>query len=385
MAGVIDASVSRANRPVARVRPARISQVLGMAVSAGRVREILAGLGAEVVGSDDQLEVTAPVGRRDLKIEVDYIEEVARIEGYDKIPCDTSFGLRVAVDNPEDLVREEARATLAGLGGYEVLTWSFAEATTPNRVSYWTTGEPIPLRDPQGNVDRTLRESLAPRLLEVLQTNENYKEALRPVFEIAHLYRRDGKAYGEKTVLGIAAPGDPLGVKGLLETTLSRLGIAFELVPAALPFLEAGTAAEVKIGGAAVGYLGQATSGLAELRAPASVAEVDFEAVVKAARLTRPYKDFNRQPPVDRDLAVVLGDAVTWKQVEEAVRAAAPPTLESVRFLNEYRGKGIEPGFKSWAFSMVFRSDRTLTGPEVDQAVKTILKSLEASFQAKQR
>ena len=385
MAGVIDASVSRANRPVARVRPARISQVLGMTVSAGRVREILAGLGADVVGSDEQLEVTAPVGRRDLKIEVDYIEEVARIEGYDKIPCDTSFGLRVAVDNPEDLVREEARATLAGLGGYEVLTWSFAETTTPNRVSYWTTGAPIPLRDPQGNVDRTLRESLAPRLLEVLQTNENYKEALRPVFEIAHLYRRDGKAYGEKTVLGIAAPGDPLDVKGLLETTLARLGIAFELVPASLPFLEAGTAAEVKVGGASVGYLGQATAGLAELRAPASVAEVDFEAIVKAARLTRPYKDFNRQPSVDRDLAVVLPDAVTWKQVEAAVRAAAPPTLESVRFLNEYRGKGIDPGFKSWAFTMVFRSDRTLTGPEVDQAVKTILKALETSFQAKQR
>jgi phenylalanyl-tRNA synthetase beta chain len=100
MKGVIDVSVPRPARPVAKVRPARIAQVLGMAVSAARVREILMGLGAQVAGSDDQLEVTSPVGRRDLKIEVDYIEEVARIEGYDKIPCDTSFGLRVAVDNP---------------------------------------------------------------------------------------------------------------------------------------------------------------------------------------------------------------------------------------------------------------------------------------------
>src|SRR6185436_8559168 len=170
---------------------------------------------------------------------------VARIEGYDKIPCDTNFGLRVAVDNPEDLVREAARDALVSLGAYEALTWSFAEANTPNRVSFWTTGAPIPLRDPQGNVDRTLRESLAPRLLEVLQTNESYKEPLRPVFEIAHLYRRDGKSYGEKNVLGIAAPGDPLGVKGLLETALGRLGIPLELAPAALPFLEAGTGAEV--------------------------------------------------------------------------------------------------------------------------------------------
>ena len=86
-----------------------------------------------------------------------------------------------------------------------------------------------------------------PRLLEVLQTNENYKEALRPVFEIAHLYRREGKAYGEKTVLAIAAPGDPLGVKGILETTLARLAIPLDLAPVSLPFLEAGTAAEVRM------------------------------------------------------------------------------------------------------------------------------------------
>jgi phenylalanyl-tRNA synthetase beta chain len=383
--GVIDVSVPRPVRPVAKVRPARISAVLGLSVAPARVREILAGLGAQVAGSDAELEVTSPVGRRDLKIEVDYIEEVARIEGYDKIPCDTSFGLRVAIDNVEDLVREAARTTMTGLGAYECLTWSFAEAATPNRVSFWTDGAPIPLRDPQGAVDRTLRESLVPRLLEVLQTNESYKEALRPVFEIAHLYRREGKAYGEKNVLAIAAPGDPLGVKGLVKTVLDQLGIALDLQPAALGFLEPGTAAEIRIGGAVAGYLGQAGAALSGLRSPASVAEIDFDAVIKAAKLTRPYKDFNRQPPVDRDLAVVLADAVTWKQVETAVRAAAPPTLESVGFLSEYKGKGIDPGQKSWAISMVFRGDRTLTGPEVDAAVEAIFKALERDLKARRR
>ena len=384
--GVIDLSAPRPARPVAKVRPARIAQVLGMAVAPPRVREILTGLGAQVTGSDAELEVTAPVGRRDLRIEVDYIEEVARIEGYDKIPCDTSFGLRVAVDNPEDLVREVVRTTLSGLGGYECLTWSFAEANTPNRVSFWTPGAPIPLRDPQGAVDRTLRESLAPRLLEVLETNESYKEALRPVYEIAHLYRREGSAYGEKNVLAIAAPGDPLSVKGLVETVLDRLSIPLDLRPAPLGFLEAGTAAEIRIGGAVAGYLGQAAAPLSGLRSPASVAEIDFDRIVAAATLTHPYKDFNRQPPVDRDLAVVLADATTWKQVELAVRAAAPPFLESVRFLNEYKGKGIEPGHKSWAFSMVFRApDRTLTGPEVDAVVQSILKALERGLKARLR
>jgi len=384
--GVIDVSAPRPLRPVAKVRPARISQVLGLSVAPARVREILGGLGAEVTGTDAELAVTSPVGRRDLKIEVDYIEEVARIEGYDKIPCDTSFGLRVAIDNPEDLVRDVVKTILSGLGGYECLTWSFAEAGTPNRVSFWTDGAPLPLRDPLGAVDRTLRESLVPRLLEVLQTNENYKEALRPVYEIAHLYRREGKAYGEKNVLAIAAPGDPLDVKGLLQSVFDRLGVALDLQPAALPFLEPGTSAEIRIGGAVVGYLGKAGAALSGLRSPASVTEVDFDAVVRAATLTRPYKDFNRQPPVDRDLAVVLADGVTWKQVETAVRAAAPPTLESVRFLNEYKGKGIDAGHKSWAISMVFRApDRTLTGPEVDASVQAILKALERDLKARLR
>jgi len=81
---------------------------------------------------------------------------------------------------------------------------------------------------------------------------------------------------------------------------------------------------------------------------------------------------------VVRDLSVVLAEEVAWKDVEEAVRSAAPPTLESVRFLSEYRGRPIPPGRKGWAFSMLFRApDRTLTRQEAEDAVRAILGSLE--------
>jgi phenylalanyl-tRNA synthetase beta chain len=379
MEGVVDVSVPRPARAVARVRPARVSKVLGMAVPAARVREILAGLGAEVKGSDDALEVTSPSNRRDLKIEVDYIEEVARIEGYDRIPADTGFGLAVAMDRPEDLVAEEIRATLAGLGAYEALTWSFAPAGAPNRVPFWTEDALLPLRDPQGAVDRTLRSSLAPGLLEVLATNEGYKEALRPVFEISRVYYKAGKDYADRTVLGLAAPGDPLVAKGLVETVAARLGLKIEVVPAAFPWLEAG--AELRLGGKRIGYLGTAGPGLSGLRSPAAIAELDFDALVPGARLVRKAADFNRQPPVERDLNVVLPESATWAAVESAVRAAAPPTLEATAFLNEYRGKGIEAGRKSWAFSMRFRApDRTLTAAEVDASVKGILEALASTL-----
>jgi phenylalanyl-tRNA synthetase beta chain len=381
--GVVDVSVPPPPRPSAAVRPARVGAVLGLELPAARLRQILSGLGCEV---SPDFQVRPPAGRRDLRIEADYIEEVARIEGYDKVPCDTRFEQRVAVDNPEDLVREETRSTLAGLGAYEVLTWSFAEAATPNRASFWTEGPLIPLRDPAGQVDRTLRESLAPGLLEVLRTNESYKEDLRPVFEIAHVYFREGKGYGEKVVLGVAAPGGPLRVKGLLETLFMRLGLKLEVGTRGFGFLAEGTSGEILLENRAIGYLGQPGKGLPALREKVSVAEVDFEALVGSARLVRPYREFNRQPPVERDLSVVLSEGTAWRDVEAAVRSAAPPTLESMRFLSEYRGKGIEAGHKGWAFSMRFRApDRTLAGDEIESAVQAVLKALEGRLKARLR
>ena len=384
--GVVDVKVAPPPAAVARVRPARVAKVLGMEVSPARVREILGGLGCAVAGTDEALDVTSPPGRRDLHLEVDYIEEVARIEGYDKIPCDTGFGLRVAEDNAEDLVREEARTALTGLGAFEVLTWSFAEAATPNRVNYWTDGAPIPLRDPDGKVDRTLRESLAPGLLTVLRTNEAYREELCPIFEMARIYRKTGEGYGEKSILGIAAPGDPLGVKGLVETALGRLGVEFEIVPAPMGFLQPGRSAEIRSGGQAIGWLGAPAEALQGPLAEVGVAEIDFEAVVAGARLTSPYRDFNRQPPVSRDLSVLLDEGTAWKDVEAAVRGAAPATLESVRFLSEYRGKQVEKGRKAVAFTMVFRApDRTLTGEEGEAAVKSVMGELERALGARLR
>jgi phenylalanyl-tRNA synthetase beta chain len=290
------------------------------------------------------------------------------------------------VDNPEDLVREVVRSALAGLGGYEVLTWSFAEAGTPNRVSFWTDQPLLPLRDPQGGVDRLLRESLAPRLLEALATNEAYKERLLPVFEIARLYRKEGRGYGEKTVLAVAAPGGPLEVKGLLEAVFRRLGTPFDLVPKAFPFLEAGSSAEIYVNGTCAGYLGVPGASLERPRAKAAIAEVDFDALVKGAKLLPAFREFNRQPPVERDLSLVLEDSATWARVERIVRASAPPSLESVRFESEYRGTGIPPGHKGWAFSMVFRAvDRTLAGPEIESAVQAVLNALQRDLGARLR
>lgn len=384
--GAVDVSAPRPVRPAARVRPSRVAKVLAMDLPPGRVRAILEGLGCAVSGGGDELQAAPPPGRRDLRIEADYIEEVARIEGYDRVPCDTRFAQRVAVDNPEDRVRDEARASLVGQGAFEVLTWSFSEAGATNRVSFWTPEALIPLRDPQGQVFRTLRESLAPGLLEVLRTNESYKEELRPVFEIARVYRREGGGYGERAVLGVATPGDPLRAKGLLAALFGRLGIGFEVAPKPFAFLEPGTGGEVRAEGAPVGYLGAPGPGLADLRARVAVAEVDFEALVRAARLVRPYRDFNRQPSVQRDLNVVVAEEVSWREIERGIRAGAPPTVEGVSYVDTFRGPQIGKGVKAVTLRVVFRApDRTLTAEEVERAMKAFLEALQRNLGARPR
>jgi phenylalanyl-tRNA synthetase beta chain len=200
---------------------------------------------------------------------------------------------------------------------------------------------------------------------------------------MAQVYLKDAKGYGERTVLGLAVPGDPLAAKGLIETLAGRLGLALEIVPADFPFLEPGTGAELRLAGARIGYLGSAASAL---RTKASTAELDVQALVDAARLVRPYRDFPRQPPVERDLSLVLPDGVSWRQVETQVLAAAPATLETVRFLSEYRGQGIPAGHKGWAFSMTYRApDRTLTGAEVEAAVQAVVQALDVGLGARRR
>ncbi len=344
--GAVDVAPEAPQLRTIAFRPARVARVLGLDFPESRIREILDRLGCRRQGE----ALIPPARRRDLKSEIDLIEEIARVEGYDRVPSDTNLGTRVVTDRREDLVREEIRTALTSMGCFEALTWSFSEV----RDDRWAAGEPVALRDPAGQVYRRLRKSLGAALVEVLRTNESYKEPLAPVFEIAKVYFEHGEDFGERTLLGIATPEGYQHLKGLVERTLGRVGLGLRDVTAHL--------------------------------SEAGVAEIDFEEVVAKARLERSFRDFSRKPLVARDLAVVLDDAVSWSDLESCVRAAAPSNLERLDFFDVYRGKPVPPGRKSVAFSMTFRApDRTLTGEEVDGAVRRIVEAITAKLRGQLR
>ncbi len=349
LSGVVD--VSRPAPEIAPIsfRPERVSRVLGMEISAVRIEEILKGIGCEKDGSG---AILPPANRRDLREEVDLIEEVVRVEGYDRVPSDTALQTRVVKDQPIDLVRQEVRSILMGTGCFEVVTWSFqGKKYSSLEEGVWSKEGPLGLRDPEGNVDRVLRKSIRPSLVEVLETNQNYKEELAPVFELATVYYHQKGSFGEKKVLGLATPYGYADLKGRMEQLLSHLGVSARQVSLRMDVVQ--EVPEVAVG------------------------ELDFEALVSEASLARKFTDFSRTPPVKRDLAIVLKEEVSWEQVETTIRETGSEMLGEIEFIDLYRGKPVPSGCKSLALRMTFQaSGRTLTSEEVEKAVSAVVKAL---------
>ncbi len=349
LSGVVDVSRPAPEISPISFRPERVSRVLGMEISPTRIDEILKGIGCEKDGSG---AILPPANRRDLREEVDLIEEVVRVEGYDQVPSDTALQTRVVKDQPIDLVRQEVRSILLGTGCFEVVTWSFEGKKYPSlEEGVWSKEGPLGLRDPEGNVDRVLRKSIRPSLVEVLETNQNYKEELVPIFELATVYFHEKESFGEKKVLGLATPYGYADLKGRMEQILAHLGVSATQVSLRMEVVS--EVPEVAVG------------------------ELDFEALVSAASLGRKFTDFSRTPPVKRDLAIVLKEEVSWEQVEATIRKTGSEMLGEIEFIDLYRGKPVPTGHKSLALRMTFQaSGRTLTSEEVEKSVSAVVKAL---------
>lgn len=375
------------------LRTARVGRVLGMEVPAARLRQILEGLGCRIERSDSAaFAVRPPSARRDLKDEIDLIEEIARIEGYDKVPTDLGLPVRVVTHHPSEWVRDEIRKTLSASGAFEVLTSAFEDVHAGASPVPWQPEAPIVLRNPDGHPVFTLRTSLARALLTVLRTNEGSKEPLRPVFELSKCYRpcppagphddadlgADRAPFDERMVLAVAAPGGYSEARALVERVLSRLQVPHRI----------DREGRVASGGRELGHVAVLPELLAAvgLQARAAVAELRFDELVRLALPVRKVRVHSVHPAVERDLSLVFEEKVPWGDVEAAARAAGGPHLASVDMFDIFRDKRIGEGRKSVAFRLRFLApDRTLTGPEVDGAVSAVREALKSRLGALER
>ena len=393
-AGVIDVWPGRKETRRVSVRVPQIEKVLGTPVPAPRVKEILDHLQLPVVeASEAKVTVDVPSFRPDLEREIDLIEEIARVNGFDKIPTRTGMTICAADQARGDRLEDTVHEVLTASGFDEVLTVSFLPESLASQYSPWCSGPPLTTDNAVRKEECALRQSLIPHLCQVRKTNEDRSHLSVRLYEIASVYLREkaGGPNSEKRVLCFAHRGDFGESKGVLETLAERLRVPADTAFAScdVAFLESGTSAVWKAGEQVLGYLGKAPQGLVkqlDLREVPSLAEIDLDAVLGLASREMTFAELPRYPASDRDIAIVVDDNVAWEQITKTVDSANVPDVRAVEFFDLYRGKGLGEGKKSIAFRVVFQSaERTLTNEEVNAHRNTIVARLTEDLEAKLR
>lgn len=421
MAQVAGASVARGSLdfypvPVAPrrvdLRTERVNALLGTSLAAGEIAGYLQRLpGVEVAEEKPgEYTVTVPTYRRDLEQEVDLVEEVARLKGYEAIPPTLRPGFSAEPPRtPERLLEERVRRFLTGSGLFEVTTSSLVAR---DEWRGWRLPEgspllrPVELAAPLSEAQAVLRTSLLPSLGEVLRRNLSRRLTDVRVYEVGRAYHPGGEdelprephlvaglltgrvSGGEWW--GAERTADFFDAKGLVEALLSALGVVnHEFRPKVWPPFHPGRGAELLIDGEPAGLIGELHPEVqAALDAPERVAvfEVDLGVVGRGTLAPLLFRPLPRFPAVSRDLAVSLCESVPARAVERLIRETAGDLLEQARLFDVYKGGNLPAGCRSLAFALSFRSpERTLTDAEVDAVLDRVIQRLERDLGARLR
>jgi phenylalanyl-tRNA synthetase beta chain len=390
--GVIDAYPNPLQKKEIVARPERINGIIGTHLSTEAIQGFLARVEITSVCKDGLLYCQIPPYRLDLEKEIDLIEEVSRMYGYDRIdttlPHDASSG---GLNRRQKLVAA-ARGQLVADGYNEISTYSFVSPSQPDWLNLPADAPErlqIRLINPLGEEYSAMRTTLCANLLEVLARNFNRRLPAVRAFEVgyrfvaAHLPLTE--LPDERLTLSMGAYGPEesfFTLKGSVEHLLSTYGIRnVEWRPLSThPTYHPGRCAQLFLEERCLGVLGEVHPKVVDafgFEGKAYLAEIEMEWLIEAADLDRKYKPLPKFPAMSRDLAVLVKDEITNAVCLEILRNKGGKILESVALFDVYKGKQIEAGFKSMAYALVYRAeDRTLTDAEVAKVFENQLAAL---------
>lgn len=365
----------------------QIARLLGIEIPAEAAVPILQRLGLELAAKPtrDAAEFIPPSWRRDLTREVDLIEEVARVFGYDAIPDNAQVPLSLSRKSELDRVRDRVRSVLVGHGFDEALTLSFVSADEVSLFDPVPENPPLAVDHSSRRHENHLRKSLVPSLLRCRRENERRGVFDADLFEIAKVYLKANPGQPESDVepvrIGIVAGRSFADLKGIVQSLVSDLNPStrLEVRPSELNAFAPGQGAELLLDGVPFGWLGRLSrhvqdSRLLELRDEVTIAELDLSRLMATARIVSTYTPVPVYPATERDLNFVLDEDVPWAKVEQIAKSTAGSNLERVEFMSQYRGQQLGAEKKSYVIRLVFRApDRTLTSDEVDQDVQRVV------------
>jgi phenylalanyl-tRNA synthetase beta chain len=371
------------------LRLERLRRLLGVRFPNPEVVDALQRLRLSPAQEDNRITVTVPSYRLDLNIEVDLIEEVARVIGYDKVPVSDEISIRLTPPDPEADVLQMIRTILVSGGYFESITFGWvsdllAADFTP------TDSAGLPRADAAvRKADASLRPSILPGLLESVRRNENVGTAQARLFEIGSTFwLAAGGGVTERRRVTLVGSPDLREVRGIVELLLNRLDPQREvrIVPDTRPGFAKAASGRIDWGGKTIGHFGKIDRDVADklgLREIPAAAEVDLLPLIEGARRVPQQKTLPTFPSVRRDLSLVLPESTRYELIESLIRELKPELMEDLEYVTTYRGKPLEKGQKSVTVAFVFRSPTgTLTGEQVDGTLDRVIEAAKSKLGA---
>jgi phenylalanyl-tRNA synthetase beta chain len=395
--GPIDVVARPLDQAPIGLRMSEVRRILGSGLDANQVSRILRRLGFDLLpepGEETEFTVRIPSWRLDVEREIDLIEEIARLHGYDKFEDTLPAFSGAVVDSPDAAKVKSLRTSLLALGYNEAVSLSFISHDDAEQFS---TVPVVELANPQSEEASVMRNSLVPGMLNMLSYNLNRGSDDVRLFEAGNVFQGAGSkalelkrvcigATGSATVPSVHQPPRPISffdLKGDVETLLDSFqhnALSYDRQTA--EYYHPERSARVRMDGALVAQFGQLhpeTAVKRKLRQDVFIAELYLDQLNKRGLREVRYEPLPRYPAVERDFSFIFADAVIFQQIDEAVAALRLSDLRSFVPVEIFRGGSVPAGSYSLLLRAVFQShERTLREEEVAQWSSQIVKSLQA-------
>ncbi|MGI6498651.1 MAG: phenylalanine--tRNA ligase subunit beta [Oscillospiraceae bacterium] len=392
--GVVDVIAADLLEVSLPLEPHKINRLLGTDLSADQMKALLTPLGFTFDGDT----ILVPSFRGDVRHYSDVAEEVARMYGYNQIPTtlmrgETTLGGRTHAQNARRQIGELCR----GMGFSEIITYSFVSPSCFDKIRMQPDHplrNALTILNPLGEDTSILRTRVLPSMMETVARNISCRNAAAKLYEFATVYKPRGDDSGlanEQVRLSLAAYGDGVdffSLKGNVEAILRALRIehvSFVAEPN-MPSYHPGRCARITAGGMQLGLIGQIHPLIGQnygVSQPVYGAQLSFDALLKQQAPEPQYVPLPRFPSILRDIALVCDAAIPVAVLEECIGRGSQGLLKEASLFDIYTGAPIPAGKKSVAFSLVLRADdKTLTDPEADADVRSILSLLKSELGA---
>jgi len=412
--GIIDAYPSPIEKKKVNMRYKRACDIIGTEISSEIMKSMLTALNFVVIDeTDTDITVEVPSYRVDIEIEIDLVEEIARMFNYDNIPPDFSVSIDSSgTETVEQLripkLRSELREYLVANGFHESLTQN---QTDPKSAGIFT-DSPVVISNPLGEELSIMRPSLFPATLKTIERNHRLGNRDLRLFEIGKSFHQvkpksdtfiDGILEQENLIISLTGNSRPMNwsgksrevdfydIRGIIEDLLSVMKIKrTKLIPLVgkHPVFSKNTV-EIFVGGSAVGFAGELSDAILkqyDIEHKVFAIELNLNILYKAKRKEWKFEKVSPYPKIERDLAFLLDDSYPAEEIRQEIEDNAGNLARSVEIFDVYKGKGIPDGKKSIAFSISYSAhDRTLKDSEVDASINAVIKHIEQKFKAELR